>query len=194
MSANHAHLSLIVEAASSDRSPGSDSPDCSARQGSDAVGAEGVDDGFVAMYEAQYPRLVRALELSGAGRATAEDVAQEAFARTLERWQRVRRGTNPAGYVYRVGFRLVRRNRHRDLPLSEEPLSPDIASEVTSVVGIERTLQVMPAARRRCAVLCLTVGLPTKEAARALGIAESTVRKQIERARADFRQALDDHR
>jgi DNA-directed RNA polymerase specialized sigma24 family protein len=32
--------------------------------------------------------------------------------------------------------------------------------------------------------------MPTKEAARTLGIAESTVRKQIERARNDLRQVL----
>ena len=35
---------------------------------------------FVTVYEAHYPRLVRALEIGGLDRPTAEDVAQEAFA------------------------------------------------------------------------------------------------------------------
>ncbi|MCA1692656.1 MAG: hypothetical protein LC733_10840 [Actinobacteria bacterium] len=47
--------------------------------------------------------------LTGARRDDAEDVAQEAFARTLSRWRRVRTGSNPPGYVYRVAFRLLRR-------------------------------------------------------------------------------------
>ncbi|MGD0219093.1 MAG: sigma factor-like helix-turn-helix DNA-binding protein, partial [Acidimicrobiales bacterium] len=85
-----------------------------------------------------------------------------------------------------------RRHRRRELPLSKEPVSPDIATEVTLALEIERALQAMPVARRRCAVLCLAAGLSTKEAARALGIAQSTVRKQIERARADLRGVLAD--
>jgi DNA-directed RNA polymerase specialized sigma24 family protein len=68
----------------------------------------------------------------------------------------------------------------------------DIAAEATMQVGIEATLEKMPDARRRCAILCLVVGLSTKEAAAALHIAESTVRKQIERARVDLHLALDD--
>src|SRR5205823_3740447 len=51
-----------------------------------------------------------ALRVAGTiDRAAAEDIAQEAFARTLGHWRRVRQGTNPAGYVYRVAFRLLRR-------------------------------------------------------------------------------------
>jgi RNA polymerase sigma-70 factor (ECF subfamily) len=191
MGANRAHLS-VVDTASSDDLPGFGGEEGPAVQGAGTPGADGVDVGFVAIYEVHYPRLVRALELGGTDRTTAEDVAQEAFARTFERWQRVRRGTNPAGYVYRVGFRLARRHRRRELPLSREPVSPDIATEVTMALEIERALRAMPVARRRCAVLCLAAGLSTKEAARALGIAQSTVRKQIERARADLRGVLGD--
>src|SRR5438105_3769771 len=71
------------------------------------------DDGgdFVEVYRAHYGRLVRALELAGAGRATAEDLAQEAFARTYRHWRRVREGLNPSGYPYRVAFRLAARDR-----------------------------------------------------------------------------------
>src|SRR5581483_3411550 len=65
---------------------------------------------FVEMYEVHYPRLVRALEIGGLDRATAEDTAQEAFARTLGHVRRVRLGSNPPGYVYRVGFRVGRRS------------------------------------------------------------------------------------
>ncbi|HVB01629.1 MAG TPA: sigma factor-like helix-turn-helix DNA-binding protein [Acidimicrobiales bacterium] len=156
------------------------------------VDFDAVDEDFVATYKAHYPRLVRALELSGASRPSAEDVAQEAFARALVHWDRVRSGTNPAGYVYRVAFRLTRRSSFRKPPLVEEHATPTVDDEATLHVGIEMGLKTMPAARRRCAVLCLIVGMSTKDAAGTLHIAESTVRKQIERARKDLRIALKD--
>lgn len=62
-------------------------------------------------YQVHYPRLVRALTLAGASPSAAEDLTQEAFARMLTHWGRVRRGSSPAGYAYRTGFRLLHRSR-----------------------------------------------------------------------------------
>jgi RNA polymerase sigma factor (sigma-70 family) len=136
---------------------------------------------------------VRALEIGGLDRATAEDAAQEAFARTLGHWRRVRLGTNPPGYAYRVGFRLARRTLRRENPLETEPESAgDLAGQVVTRSAIEAVLASMPPRRRSCAVLCLMSGLTTKEAARALGIAEGTVRKQLELARSSLREQLGD--
>lgn len=189
MGANSAHVS-VVDGASAGSPEFEDHGDSRQRGGAPAS-IDGVDDGFVVVYEAHYPRLVRALELSGANRATAEDVAQEAFARTLWHWNRVRRGTNPSGYVYRIAFRLLRRDRNRNQTFTDQAPSPDIAIEVALWLEIERAIQAMPLAQRRCAVLCLVIGASTRDAARALGIAESTVRKQIERARSDLGHVLD---
>jgi RNA polymerase sigma factor (sigma-70 family) len=153
----------------------------------------GVADDFVDVYELHYPRLVRALELGGLSRPAAEDVAQEAFARTLGHWRRVRLGDNPPGYVYRVAFRLVRRSLRRDEPLSHERASrDDVGGQVTAHQVVEDGLKAMPLRRRSCAVLCLMAGFTPKEAARALGIAEGTVRKQLELARRQLRQLLED--
>ncbi len=147
------------------------------------------------MYRFHYPRVVRALELSGADRASAEDVAQEAFARTLAHWRRVRLGSNPPGYVYRVAFRLGRRGRLVELSDSDGALSglagpSDVATQATLEVGFAAAVEGMPRGRRSVALLCMVAGLSPKEAGRALGIAESTVRKQLERARADLRAVL----
>ena len=148
---------------------------------------------FIEVYEAHYPRLVRALEISGLDRAAAEDVAQEAFARTFGHWRRVRQGTNPPGYAYRVGFRLARRTFRRDDPLVGEPVSSgDLAGQVATREAVEIALAAMPPRRRSCAVMCLMSGLTTKEAARSLGIAEGTVRKQLEVARRALREVLGD--
>lgn len=151
-----------------------------------AVSAE-----FAALFQLHYPRLVRALALSGLGPADAEDVAQEAFARTLGHFWRVRHGENPAGYVFRVAFRLAR--RRAGAPELASPLSaaaPD--AEATTRAAVEAALAAMPAARRRCAVACLIAGLTPLEVARALHCAPGTVRKHLAAARADLQIALDD--
>jgi RNA polymerase sigma factor (sigma-70 family) len=154
-----------------------------------------VADDFVTVYEAHYPRLVRALEISGLDRPSAEDVAQEAFARTLGHWRRVRLGTNPPGYVYRTAFRLSRGHWKHDDPLESEQASRhDTAAEAVAALGLEDALSAMPARRRACAMACFVVGLTPKEAARSLRIAEGTVRKQLGLARDDLRHLIEEPR
>lgn len=146
---------------------------------------------FVALYEVHYPRLVRALELSGARRAEAEDIAQEAFARTYGHWRRVRTGTNPPGYAYTVAFRLARRRVPETVLLGDEKPAPDVAGEAVANVVVHDALARMPPRRRTCAVLCLLGGLTPAEAGAALGIEASTVRKQLEHARAELAAQLE---
>jgi RNA polymerase sigma-70 factor (ECF subfamily) len=165
--------------------------------------AEGVliTTDFVDCYQWHYRRLIRALQLDGADRPTAEDVAQEAFARALVHWRRIRKGPNPPGYVYTTAFRLLARAQRRSGEISEASASlaglvgPGAAgspteSEATTAVALERALGVMPARRRACAVMCLVVGLSVQEAAGALAIADGTVRKHLEEARRDLRAAV----
>jgi len=148
---------------------------------------------FVTVYESHYPRLVRALEIGGLDRASAEDVAQEAFARTLVHWRRVRLGTNPPGYVYRTAFRLSRSHwKQEHAPELEQASRNDPAAEAVSNLVLEAALRQMPARRRACAMLCFVLGLTPKEAARSLGIAEGTVRKQLGLARDGLRQLIED--
>jgi RNA polymerase sigma-70 factor (ECF subfamily) len=146
---------------------------------------------FVDCYQAHYRRLVRALRLSGADPATAEDVAQEAFARALARWRRVSRGTNPPGYVYTTGFRLLQRaQRHPSEPSTDGPSDSRPDAEATTAVAVEAALRAMPPRRRACAVMCFVVGLSVQEAAEALEIADGTVRKHLDEARRDLAAGL----
>jgi RNA polymerase sigma factor (sigma-70 family) len=154
-----------------------------------------VAEDFAAMFASHYHRVVRALVLGGLDPSSAEDVAQEAFARTLAHWRRVRTGSNPPGYVFRTAFRLARRQFRRppDLPLEEaNVVGPDELGGVALRLDVEEALAAMPPRRRACAVGCLVVGLSTGEVARSLGIAEGTVRKQLELARRALRIATGD--
>jgi RNA polymerase sigma factor (sigma-70 family) len=137
---------------------------------------------------------VRALVLAGSPTPTAEDLAQEAFARTFRHWRRVRQGTNPPGYVYRVAFRLLhKRGALPTTPLDDAAL-PTAGPEDAAVsrADLEDALRAMPPRRRACAVLWFALGLTPTEAAEALRIAPGTVRKQLELARAALRLRLAD--
>lgn len=144
---------------------------------------------FVECYRTHYPRLLRALQLSGADRATAEDLAQEAFGRAFARWRRVCRGPNPPGYVYTTAFRLWQRRRRRKAPTPDIAAPASAESTALTAVAVEDALASMPPRRRACAVMCLVVGLPVRDAAAALGIADGTVRKHLEEARRDIHAA-----
>jgi RNA polymerase sigma factor (sigma-70 family) len=162
--------------------------------------AEGVAStrDFVDCYRVHYRRVVRALRLSGADLPTAEDLAQEAFGRALVHWRRVRRGTNPPGYVYTSAFRLLARLQSRPVPpdgadpsstARPEAEAAPTESAALAAVAVERTLAGMPPRRRACAVMCLVIGLPVAEVAGALGVADGTVRKHLEEARRDLRES-----
>jgi len=149
---------------------------------------EASSDDFVDLFTAHYPKLVGVLRVAGAiDRAAAEDVAQEAFARTLGHWRRVRHGVNPAGYVYRVAFRLLgKRGRLPTSPLDDADVPvAGTSTEDTAVANVSagRALEAMPPRRRACAALCWYLGFTSEEAADILGIDAATVRTHLERAR-----------
>ena len=155
---------------------------------------EARSDDFVDLFTGHYPKLVGVLRVSGADPAAAEDIAQEAFARTLGHWRRVRQGANPAGYVYRVAFRLLRRRggeaqahrAQRQAPLDGvDPPSPGPSAEDAAVANLRAAaaLAAMPPRRRACAALCWYLGFTSEEAAQILSIDAATVRTHLERAR-----------
>ena len=69
----------------------------------------------------QWPGLARPLTAWTRDRALGEEVAQEALARVLARWLRVREMASPGGYAHRVAINLatdelVRRRRQPPFP------------------------------------------------------------------------------
>lgn len=146
---------------------------------------------FDAVFNAHYRRLVVSLRLSGADLALAEDIAQDAFVIAYGRWPRVRRGSSPAGYIYRVAFRLLKRRgtRHPQSDIRDLPAPDDIGAVETAIV-VQNTLDRMPERRKRVAILCLQAGLSVQEASRILRIKKSTVRVHVHHARKSLSSAL----
>jgi RNA polymerase sigma-70 factor, ECF subfamily len=59
---------------------------------------------FEGFYQANERRLFRALTVLTGSREEAEDLAQHAFCRVWERWDRVATLDDPTGYLFRTAF------------------------------------------------------------------------------------------
>ncbi|HKA83318.1 MAG TPA: sigma-70 family RNA polymerase sigma factor [Acidimicrobiales bacterium] len=149
--------------------------------------------GFDGFYRSNYRRVVLSLRLATGSTEEAEDLAQEAFARTLVHWARVRGGSSPLGYVYRVAFRLQRRRRLRrrrqlDAATDAARLRSTGPVETSSDswsdgAAVRHALAQLPPACRRAAVLCLYADMTAPQAAVVLGVRPSTIRTHVQRAR-----------
>ena len=162
--------------------------------GTTEAGAVAPEDAFARFYEEHYGRLARAVYLLTRDPYEADDVAQEAMVRTLEKWDRVSRMDSPVGYLYRTALNL-RRSRLRRLAVRTRR-SFSRAVETDPAVGaaardeISRALSALPATQREALVLVEWVGLGPEEAGRALGIEPVSVRVRLSRARAALREHL----
>jgi RNA polymerase sigma-70 factor (ECF subfamily) len=152
---------------------------------------------FEDFFRAEHARLFRALYLATGNRHESDELAQEAFLKVWERWERVREMDDPRGYLYRVAMntfrsrlrraaRAARRTFERPPP-AEDPFSlADLRDELV------QRLRAIPERQRLALVLTDLVGLPAEEASQALGVGASTVRSLASQARASIRATAEE--
>jgi Sigma-70 region 2 len=119
------------------------------------VGAASEREDFGQFVAAEGTRLVRACLLLTGNVADAEDLAQEALSRVLERWSDVSLMESPAGYLYRTAMNLDRKRlrrlsvaarrfvdheQHDDLSVAEDRL--DILREVAALPATGETFRL----------------------------------------------------
>ena len=131
---------------------------------------------FETWYRQVHPRLVSALSLIAGDVDLGRDAVDEACARALERWPRVRAMRSPAGWTYRVALHVLRRRqrragRERELltQTGRGPAFPPQLMEVWLVVG------ALPVRQRTAVALRYIGDLTENEIARAMGVTRSTV-------------------
>ena len=148
-------------------------------------------EGFYLAYER---RLFRALTVLTGSRDEAEDLAQHAFCRVWERWDRVSTLDDPAGYLFRTAFnahhsatrRAVRAARRVvDIVVHTTPapaLEPaDVAADRDQVA---RALAELAPRQREALVLTQLLDCDASDAARIMRIRPATVRVLVSQARA----------
>jgi RNA polymerase sigma-70 factor (ECF subfamily) len=141
------------------------------------VGAGARFDAFV---EEEHVRLYKALYFVTGSREDAEDLAQDAFLKLWERWDRIAEIDDPTAYLFRValnGFRMRRRRvamtLRNQLP---GPVERDGYVDADMRADVRRLLlEVTP--RQRAALLLIDLlGYPSEQAADILRVRPSTVR------------------
>lgn len=152
---------------------------------------------FEEFYEAAFRRLFTALCLVTGDRHEAEEVAQEAFVRVFERWDRVAALVDPTGYLFRVSMNVFRsRWRRASLALRRElSLAPPATDDLAAVETHDEVVRLLQGLdrRQRAAVLLTTIlDYSAEEAGRMLGLRASSVRSLTTRARARMKHEVVD--
>jgi RNA polymerase sigma-70 factor (sigma-E family) len=151
------------------------------------------------VFRVRYVKLVGVARLLVDGPAEAEEVVQEAFARTYARAPRLGTADEAAAYVQRVVVNLCRDTLRRRAVVRRH-----VAPPTATVAGAERTVLLdedqrqlteavrsLPRRQRECVVLRYLLELSTAETARTLGIAEGSVKSHLSRALATLGDDLE---
>lgn len=154
------------------------------------------ESSFGWFFETHYRPLCQALCLLTGDPLEAEDLAQEAMTRTLERWERIASMDSPGGYVYRTAMNLNRKRIRRILVRARRPIVDEPTADHSAGVGdrqdIRRALASIPAGEREALVLVDWLQMNAEEAGHVLEIAPGSVRVRVHRARAKLREELGD--
>lgn len=149
---------------------------------------------FEAWYRAEHPRLVTAMAFATGDPELGRDVAAEACARTLERWNRVAAMDSPSAWTYRVAYNLVKRGGRRSRLESrlwrESP--PPAAVVPDNSVELWDAVRSLPPRGRTAIALRYLAGLSEAEVAHAMGIAVGTVSASLTQSRQRLRTILAD--
>jgi RNA polymerase sigma-70 factor (ECF subfamily) len=151
---------------------------------------------FEVFFQAETDVLFRRLCLVTGNRAEAEEIAQEAFLKVWESWDRVAHMEDRVGYLYRVAMNVFR-NRYRRATLAlRKTARPQLrtdefdAADVRS--GVARGLAKLTPRQRAAVVLTDLIGFGSEEAGRMLGVQPGTVRTLTVQARKVLRDELEE--
>jgi RNA polymerase sigma-70 factor, ECF subfamily len=159
------------------------------------VDAESRHEGFERFFAAERGRLVRACLLLTGNVADAEDLAQEALSRVLERWPEVVRMATPVGYLYRTALNLNRKRLRRLAVAARRIVGREERDDLGAAderLDILRAMASLPRPQREALVLIEWLGYSAEQAGSLLGIEAVSVRPRLHRARASLRRTLED--
>jgi RNA polymerase sigma-70 factor (ECF subfamily) len=151
---------------------------------------------FDEFYESHFDQVARALTLAGGDRELAHDAAQEAFARALRHWRKVREMDRPDGWVYVVAMNQLRdhwrRTERRRGRVPRPEYVADNTSAVATRVSVRDAIATLPPRQREAVVLRYLADLPLADVAAAMGCATGTVKATLHQAMLSMRIELDD--
>jgi RNA polymerase sigma-70 factor (sigma-E family) len=144
------------------------------------------DDDFAELYRAAYRVAFRLL----GDRTEAEDVAQDALARTYVRWRSVESYAAPFACRVAANAAIDRARRGRRLASGEAPdrAVPDAFAE--DRIDLQRALRALPRRQREVVALRYLADQPEGAVAAALGLSVGSVKTHASRGLAALRARL----
>lgn len=151
---------------------------------------------FAEFYEATWSRTAACAYAISGDLASAEDAAQEAYARAWQRWATICKYDEPAAWVRQVAARLAisrwRRRRTADAFRARTRPPDPTPGPGPDHVALVAALQTLPVAQRRAIVLHHLAGVPVREIAELEHCPEGTVKARLSRGREALAPLLTD--
>ncbi len=146
-------------------------------------------DSFEDVFRRESLGMIRLAYLMVGSAPLAEEVVQDAFARLLERWERIEQ---PAAYLRTCvvnGCRTAHRRRALERKHAARATVP-----VAGVLGVDHlqdALAALPVKRRAAIILRYYQDLSETEIAEALGVRPGTVKSLVSRGLAQLREVVE---
>jgi RNA polymerase sigma factor (sigma-70 family) len=151
---------------------------------------QAVEERFIAAFGRLYSRALRVAYGVVGDVCTAEDVAAEALARAYAQWERIESLPWLEGWVLRVTANLALDIARRQRPLVDPPGVVESEDAIATRLVMVAALNRLPRRQREAVALHYLAGLTDDEVARALGIAEGTVKSHVHRGLVALRRSL----
>jgi DNA-directed RNA polymerase specialized sigma24 family protein len=145
-------------------------------------------EGFENWYREHYRRVFASVLVASGNRAATAEAVDEAFARALERWPRVRTMESPIGWTFTVARNLLRRAAKRSA--RDRRVAPVVSPGVEIDVALWDVVRSLPQRERELIALRYVADLTEPEIAATLGIAKGTVARGLHDARAHLHSML----
>jgi DNA-directed RNA polymerase specialized sigma24 family protein len=143
----------------------------------------GEREDFEDWYQAMHPRLLGVLCAVSADPDAAAEATDEAFARALFRWDRVRAMASPEGWTYRVALNLLRRRKRRAAMEVRLRRREGVVDAPCPAGEVWDEVRRLPERQRTAIVLRYVGDLPEAEIAAAMGVTRGTVASTLADAR-----------
>jgi RNA polymerase sigma-70 factor (ECF subfamily) len=145
------------------------------------------DRAFEDLYKERAEAVFTAVYAYCRNRDVAEDATQEAFARGLARWDRLRSQPWVAGWVTTTAINVARRRLRRR---SVRPPSPPHTEDPDELLDLWSAIRSLPKRQQEALLLYYRMDLPVAEVAQVMRCREGTVRTHLARARSALRGLL----
>jgi RNA polymerase sigma factor (sigma-70 family) len=150
---------------------------------------------FEEFFGAEKDRLLRVLSFATGSTSEAEDLAQDAFTKVLERWETVRTMNDPAGYLHRTAMNLFRNKFRRGVMALRRGVGTaperDVFDDVEERDSLTRAMASLTPKQRAALVLTEVMGYSGEETGKLLGVKASTVWVLTHRARAALKDEME---